>query len=177
MLKKTALCVVVALAVTIVAVAIWSFGRVEAVPSSLREGCKPEPPEGYSGPATIWISCEKGNQFGWTDYPYGGMHAGKMSDVFPEPAMFAHCRPNEDFTYDVFSTKSEVAESSRRPEISFVLTDAGLVRDAFINRSSGSRSLDLKVLAVIVSRKYGPTGCGSCRIFDAPPVNLKKEIP
>jgi hypothetical protein len=177
MLKKTALCVAVALAVTIVVIAVWCFGQMEAVPASLRGGWKSKQPEGYSGPATIWISCEKGNQFGWTDYPYGGVHANKTSDVAPEPAMFAHCRPNEDLTYDVFSTKSEVAESSRRPEISFVLTDAGVVRDAFINRSSGSKSLDQKVLAMIVSRKYEPTRCGSCRIFVTPPVNLKKEIP
>jgi hypothetical protein len=138
MLKKTALCVAVALAVTVVAMAVWRFGRMEAVPASLRGGWKPEPPEGYSVPVPIWISCERGNQFGPTDYPYGGVHANKTSDIAPEPAMFAHCRPNIDLTYDVFSTKSEVAESSRRPEISFVLTEAGVVRDAFINRSSGS---------------------------------------
>jgi|SRR5208337_3078509 len=181
MLKKTALCVAVAIAVTIVAMAVWRFGRVEAVPASLRGGWKPEPPEGYSGGATIWISCEKGNQFGFTYYPYGGdnpgNHLGNMSDLLPERTMFAHCRPEEDFTYDIQSTKNEIAESIRRPEISFVLTDAGQVRDAFISRSSGSKSLDQKVLSVVVSRKYEATRCGSCRVFVAPPVNLKKEIP
>jgi hypothetical protein len=174
MRKKTALWAAVALAVTIPAAIIWHFGRVETVPASLQEGWKPEPPEGYSGAATIWISCEKGTQFGWTSYPVGGVHPGKTSDLAPEPAMFAHCRPDEDFTYDVQSTESEITESKRRPEVSFVLTDAGLVRDAFIGRSSGSKSLDQKVLAIVVSRKYEATGCGSCRVFVAPPVNLKK---
>jgi hypothetical protein len=174
MRTKTALWVAVALAVAIPAAVIWHFGRVETVPASLRDGWKPEPPEGYSGAATIWISCEKGTQFGWTSYPVGGVHPGKTSNLAPEPAMFAHCRPDEDFTYDVQSTESEITESKTRPEVSFVLTDAGLVRDAFICRSSGSKSLDQKVLAMVVSRKYEATGCGSCRVFVAPPVNLKK---
>jgi len=177
MLKGTAFRITVVLAMTVVAMAVWRFGGVEAVPASLRGGWKLEPPEGYSGPATIWISCEDGNQFGSTYYPYGGDHPRKTSDLPPEPAMFAHCRPEEDFTYDIQSTKNEIAESIRRPEVSFVLTDAGQVRDPFISRSSGSKSLDQKVLSVIVSRKYEPTRCGSCRVFLAPPVNLNKEIP
>jgi hypothetical protein len=173
MLKNTALGVAVAIAVTIFATAAWHFGRVEAVPASLH-GWKPESPEGFRA-ATIWISCEKGNQFGWTSYPGSRIRSAKMSDLAPEPALFAHCRPDENFTYDVQSTKSQIAETSRRPEISFVLTGAGLARDAFISRSSGSKSLDQKVLAMIKSRKYKATRCGSCRVFVAPPVNLKKE--
>jgi TonB family protein len=175
MRKKTALCAAVALAMTIVAVSVWHLGHVVAAPASLRGGWKPEPSEGYSGAATIWISCEQGNEFGLTIYPLH-FKAGEASDLAPEPAMFAHCRPEENFNYDVQSTKSEIAESIRRSEVSFVLTEAGLVRDAFISRSSGSKSLDQKVLAIVVNRKYEATRCGSCRVFVAPPVNLKKEI-
>jgi len=147
------------------------------VPASLRDGWRPEAPSGYSGAVPIWISCEKGTQFGLTSYPYEDIDRGNLSDVLPEPALFARCRPDEDFTYDVQSTKSEIAESRRRPEVSFVLTNAGLVRDAIISRTSGSKSLDQKVLAMIGSRKYEPTRCGTCRVFVSPPVNLKKEMP
>jgi TonB family protein len=167
----------VALAMAICAVSVWHFGQVAAAPASLRGGWKPEPSEGYSGAATIWISCERGNDFGPTTYPLHSPCSNcEASDLAPEPAIFAHCRPEENFNYDVQSTKPEIAESIRRPEVSFVLTDGGLVRDAFISRSSGSKSLDQKVLAIVVKRKYEATRCGSCRVFVAPPVNLKKEI-
>ncbi|SRR5216684_559296 len=177
MRKKTALCAAVALAMTMVAVSVWHFGHVADATASLRGGWKPEPPEGYSGAATIWISCERGNEFGPTTYPLHPLCPNcEVSDLAPEPAIFAHCRPEENFNYDVESTKSEIADSIRRPEVSFALTDAGLPQDAFINRSSGSKSLDQKVLAIVVNRKYKATRCGSCRVFVAPPVNLKKEI-
>ena len=134
-------------------------------------------------PATIMISCEKGTISGLTLYPRYSEYCTKShctviegSDVTPESALFARCRPDEDFTYDVKSTKGEILHSERRPEIAFVLTGTGQVRDAFISRSSGSTSLDLKVLRMVASRKYRATGCGSCRIFVAPPVNLKKEV-
>lgn len=134
-------------------------------------------------PATIMISCEKGNISGLTLYPRYPEYCTEShctliegSDVAPEPALFARCRPDEDFTYDVQSTKGEILHSERRPEIAFVLTGAGQVRDAFISRSSGSKSLDLKVLRMVASREYRATECGSCRIFVAPPVNLKKEV-
>ena len=176
MRNKTALWAAVFLAIAIGAGSVWHFGRVGAVPASLSSGWKPEPLEGYSSAATIWISCERGNEFGPTTYPLR-FKLGEASDLAPEPAIFAHCRPQENFNYDVRSTKDEIAESVRRPEVSFVLTDAGQVRDAFISRSSGSKSLDQKVLSIVVNRKYEATRCGSCRVFVPPPVNLKKEIP
>jgi hypothetical protein len=120
------------------------------------------------------ISCERGEEFGSTSYPQGGVHPGRVTDLLPEPAIFARCRPDEDFTYDVQSTKAEIMDSSRRPEIAFALSEAGKVRDAFITRSSGSKSLDLKVLSMVASRHYQATRCGSCRVFVAPPVNLNK---
>lgn len=127
------------------------------------------PPE---SPATIMISCEKGGEFGWTSYPDGRM--GRVSDLAPEPAIFARCRPDEDFTYDVHSTQAEIIDGLRRPEIAFVLTGAGQVRDAHVTRSSGSRSLDLKVLGMVANRHYKATRCGPCRVFVAPAVNLNK---
>ena len=134
-------------------------------------------------PATIMISCEKGNISGLTLYPRYSEYCTEShctviegSDVAPEPALFARCRPDEDFTYDVQSAKGDNLHSERRPEIGFVLTGTGQVRDAFISRSSGSKSLDLTVLRIVASRKYRATGCGSCRIFVAPPVNLKKDV-
>jgi hypothetical protein len=137
-----------------------------------------QPPD---APATIVISCEKGERFGWTTYPILVMECqGEScemigrSDLAPEPALFAHCRPDEDFTYDVQSTSAEVLDSVRRPEIAFVLTEAGLVQGALVTRSSGSKSLDLKVLHVVANRHYKATRCGRCQIFVAPPVNLKK---
>jgi len=71
-------------------------------------------------------------------------------------------------------TREEILDSNRRPEIAFVLTDAGVAQNAVVTRSSGSKSLDLKVLSVVASRRYKATRCGPCRIFLAPPVNLKK---
>jgi hypothetical protein len=133
-------------------------------------------------PATIMISCEKGGTFGLTIYPRyaeycrdtGCTPIGR-NDLAPEPAMLARCRPDEDLNYDVQSTKAEIMDSTRRPEIAFLLTETGQVRDAVISRSSGSRSLDLKVLSMVANRHYKPTRCGSCQIFVAPPVNLKKS--
>ena len=132
-------------------------------------------------PATIMISCEKGEGFGWTMYPVLTMECKGASceiigasDLAPEPALFAHCRPDEDFTYDVRSTTEEVLNSIRPPEIAFVLTEAGRVQGALVTRSSGSKSLDLKVLRVVANRHYKATQCGRCQIFVAPPVNLKK---
>lgn len=164
----------VAIALTALSLVEW---RVDAIPITLLESWKREPLEGYSGPATIWISCAKGNEFGSTTYPHHRCEACRLSDLAPEPAMFAHCQPDEDFNYDVQSTELEVAESKRRAEVGFVLTEAGLVRNAFITRSSGSRSLDQKVLGIVSGRKYTATNCGSCIVFVAPPVNLKKQIP
>ena len=127
------------------------------------------------------ISCEKGEVFGLTIYPsYSGYCVNdhctlpQTSDSVIEPALFARCRPDEDFTDDVQSTKAEIIESSRRPEIAFVLTENGLVRNAVVSRGSGSKSLDLKVLRMVTSRHYRPTRCGTCQVFVAPPVNLKK---
>ncbi len=120
----------------------------------------------------MMISCEKGGEFGWTSYPDGRM--GRVSDLAPEPAIFARCRPDEDFTYDVHSTQAEIIDGLRRPEIAFVLTGAGQVRDARVTRSSGSRSLDLKVLGMVANRHYKATRCGPCRVFVAPAVNLNK---
>ena len=133
------------------------------------------------GPATIMISCQKGERFGSTIYPIlrvqcrdGSCETVGATDLAPEPAIYAHCRPDEDFTYDVQSAETEVSDSICRSEISFTLTTAGEVRDATISRSSGSRSLDLKVLNMVARRHYKPTRCGMCSVFVAPPVNLKK---
>jgi hypothetical protein len=178
MLRKTALWTAGALGTVIALATLWPFEqRMNTIPTTLLEPWKRDPPEGYSGAATIWISCEKGDEFGSTTYPHHRCNDCKLSDLAPEPAIFAHCQPDEDFNYDVQSTKSEVAESNRRPEIGFVLTEAGPVRNAFITRSSGSRSLDQKVLGIVSGRKYTATNCGSCSVFVAPPVNLKKQTP
>src|SRR5579862_4818322 len=74
-------------------------------------------------PATIVISCERGKTSGLTIYPRYSEYCRDShctliegSDVAPEPALFARCRPDEDFTYDVKSTRAEITESSRRPE-------------------------------------------------------------
>jgi len=125
-------------------------------------------------PAKIMISCERGEEFGWTSYPNGGVRPDRVSDLAPEPAIFARCRPDEDFTYDVHSTKAEIMDATRRPEIAFVLTEAGLVQDALVTRRSGSKSLDLKVLGIVMNRHYKATRCGPCRVFVAPAVNLNK---
>jgi hypothetical protein len=154
---------------TILLLIVWSERSERSVLAPLPAVLLP--PE---APATIMISCERGEEFGATSYPQGGVRPGRVTDLAPEPAIFARCRPNEDFTYDVQSTEAETMDSSRRPEIAFVLTEAGRVRDAFISRSSGSKSLDLKVLSMVVNRHYKATRCGPCRVFVAPPVNLKK---
>ena len=135
-------------------------------------------------PTTIMIACEKGDISGLTLYPRLSERCTEShctviegTDVAPEPALFTRCRPDEDFNYDVQSTEGEILQSMRRPEIAFVLTAKGQVQDAYISRSSGSKSLDRKVLSMIAGRKYRATECGSCRIFVAPPVNLKKAVP
>jgi len=141
--------------------------------------------------ATIMISCDKGETFGSTIYPicseYCSSRSGTLNqssdlvctldpscDSVAETAIFARCRPDEDLTYVVQPTREEILDSNRRPEIAFVLTDAGVAQNAVVTRSSGSKSLDLKVLSVVASRRYKATRCGPCRIFLAPPVNLKK---
>jgi len=137
------------------------------------------------------ISCDKGETFGSTIYPicseYCSSRSGTLNqssdlvctldpscDSVAETAIFARCRPDEDLTYVVQPTREEILDSNRRPEIAFVLTDAGVAQNAVVTRSSGSKSLDLKVLSVVASRRYKATRCGPCRIFLAPPVNLKK---
>jgi hypothetical protein len=179
MTKKSALAGVVFILALVLggALILWSHTGTSVPPPLAALSPTPD------APATIIISCEKGNISGLTLYPRYSEHCTEShctliegSDVAPEPALFARCRPDEDFTYDVQSTKGEILDSERRPEIGFILTGAGQVRDAFISRSSGSKSLDLKVLRMVASRKYGATRCGSCRVFVAPPVNLKKEV-
>ena len=123
------------------------------------------PPE---PPMTILISCERGNQSGWASY-------GPID--IPEGAIFVHCKPNEDLTYDVSSTEAEVADSSRRPEVAFVINASGEAREAVITRSSGSRSLDAKILTLVSQRHYKPTGCGSCRVAARVAVDLKRRCP
>jgi TonB family protein len=117
---------------------------------------------------TIMISCERGNRSGWAFC--GGI------DI-PEGAIFVRCNPNEPFTYDLSSTDTEVTESRRRPEIAFVLTGSGEVQGAIISRSSGSRSLDAKALAIVTNTRYKATGCGSCRVVAKVAVDLKKRYP
>jgi len=147
----------------------------------------PRLPEGSltpEAPTTIMIACEEGDISGLTLYPRLSERCTEShctviegTDVAPELALFTRCRPDEDFNYDVQSTEGEILQSMRRPEIAFGLTAKGQVQDAYISRSSGSKSLDLKVLSMIAGRKYRATECGSCRIFVAPPVNLKKPVP
>lgn len=121
------------------------------------------PPE---PPMDILVSCERGNQSGETNYRPGDI---------PQSAIFVRCRPYEDFTYDVSSTEAAVAESNSRAEVAFVLTDSGQARYAVITHSSGSKSLDQKVLRLVSNRKYKPTGCGTCRVVAIVPVDMKKR--
>jgi hypothetical protein len=164
----------VALILTIIFAAIllpivWTAQSKKSLPTPLPAVLLP--PE---VPATIMISCERGEEFGGTSYPNGGVRPGRVSDLAPEPAIFARCRPDEEFTYDLHSTKAEIMDATRRPEIAFVLTEAGLVQNALVTRSSGSKSLDLKALSIVMNRHYKATRCGSCRVFVAPAVNLNK---
>ncbi len=146
---------------------VWPTWSERSLPAPLSAVFPP--PE---APATIMISCERGKKFGWTSYP--DIQSNTMSDLAPEPAIFARCRPDENFTYDIQSTRAEIMDASRRPEIAFVLAEEGQVRFAVITRSSGSKSLDLKVLSLVADRHYKATPCGACRVFAAPPVDLKK---
>ena len=105
----------------------WSEGRVLSPPPAVLL-----PPE---IPAKIMISCERGEEFGWTTYPNDLNDCGvrrcrldEVSDVAPQAAIFARCKPDQDFAYDVQSTKAEIMAASRRTEIAFVLTEAGQVQ-------------------------------------------------
>ena len=146
--------------------ALW-LHFVWSIESKVSEAV-PRPPAHMSSepPMSIVIHCENGEKSGFTSY--GG------TDI-PEGAVFVGCRPDEDFTYDVSSTEAEVSDSSRRPEIAFVLTGSGEAKDALVTRSSGSNSLDAKVLKLVAGRHYRPTRCGTCRIVVAVPVDLKRR--
>jgi len=133
-----------------------------AVPTESLSLTPPEPP------MTILISCERGNRSGWASY--GGV------DI-PEGAISVRCKPDELFAYDVSSTDTELAESRRRPEIAFALSGSGQVEEAMISRSSGSRALDAKVLALVTNTRYKATGCGSCRVAARVAADMKKRYP
>lgn len=116
-------------------------------------------------PDDVLVSCERRNESG--NAVYGPLDA-------PTFGVFVGCSPDEDFAYDVDSTPEEMSESERKPEVAFLLTDLGGLRDVVLTRSSGSGSLDRKVLKAISSRHYAPTKCGTCRVVAKVSVQLRR---
>lgn len=148
------------------AVLFRSFFFPESLPNSvLIHPLKMHPPD---PPTTIMVSCDRGSRSGWTSYG--------AADI-PEGAIFVNCKPDEPFTYQVFSTEKEAAEARRRPEVTFVLAASGEVREALLTRSSGSSSLDAKAMDLVTTTHYKATPCGVCRVVTSIPVDMKKRYP
>lgn len=142
--------------------------RIAWVPEFNLSELTPRPPA-FSPPEPpfdILILCDGGPSSGETWY--GG------TDI-PQGAVFVGCRPDEDFTFDVSSTAKEVMDSSRRPQLSFVLTGSGDVRDTMLIQTSGSKTLDQRLLRLVSERRYKPSGCGTCRVAVTVPIDMKKR--
>jgi TonB family protein len=115
-------------------------------------------------PFDVMISCDVHKQSGWT--PYGG-------DA-PITVLFTGCKPQGDFNIVAGQSSAEEArESKTRPELSFLLTASGEVKNVILTRSSGSQSVDRKVVQMVRERHYPPTNCGTCTVSARVPINLK----
>ncbi len=115
-------------------------------------------------PFDMMIRCdvqkESGSMFYGSDAPIGGYFVG--------------CLPQGSFySIEASSTEEEACESKLAPEIAFGLTASGEVRNATLIRSSGSRSVDQKILQVVRDGHYPPTDCGTCDVIARVPIDLK----
>jgi hypothetical protein len=115
-------------------------------------------------PFEVLISCEVHKQYGWTWY--GG-------DA-PIRALFAGCKPQGSFyIVGAPSTSEEACAARNQPEVAFLLTESGDVKNVALTRGSGSSSIDQKVLQMVRGSRYPATKCGECAVFAEVPVNLK----
>ncbi len=116
-------------------------------------------------PFDMMIRCEvkkeSGSMFYGSDAPIGGYFVG--------------CLPPGNFygIIEVSSTENDACESKLAPEVAFGLTASGEVRDGMLIRSSGSRSVDQKILQVVREGHYPPTKCGTCDVIARVPIDLK----
>ena len=114
-------------------------------------------------PFEVLISCEVYKQHGWTWY--GG-------DA-PIRALFAGCKPQGDFyLVGTPSTPEEACAARNQPEVAFLLTGSGDVTNVALTRSSGSSSVDQKVLQLVRDSRNPATKCGECAVFAKVPVSL-----
>ena len=114
-------------------------------------------------PFEVLISCEVHKQYGWT--LYGG-------DA-PILALFAGCKPRGNFyLVGAPSTPEEACAARNQPEVAFLLTGSGDVTNVALTRSSGSSSVDQKVLQLVRDSRYPATKCGECAVFAKVPVSL-----
>ena len=115
-------------------------------------------------PFDVLISCDVHKESGWA--LYGG-------DA-PIRALFAGCKPQGNF-YLVASpsTPHEACDTRNQPEVAFLLTESGEVKNVALTRGSGNPSVDQKVLQMVRDSRYPSTNCGACAVFAKVPVSLK----
>ncbi len=116
-------------------------------------------------PFELIIGCDVHKESGWA--LYGG-------DA-PIGAFFVGCKPQGNFYNLVLapSTPEEACESKTQPEVAFLLTASGDVKNVALTRSSGSASVDRRVLETVRDSRYPPTNCGACTVVARVPVDLK----
>jgi len=117
-------------------------------------------------PFEVMISCEAHRLSGSVLY----------GDDAPTGALSTGCKPQGNF-YIVGpqSTPEEVCKSKIEPEVGFKLTSSGEVINIALTRSSGSPTVDRKVLQMVREGHYPPTNCGACKVSARVPVNLKRD--
>jgi TonB family protein len=137
--------------------------KLALTPSDLMLGELPQPPP---QPTMATFECSRGL-------------AGTLTDISGDWVLIQDhppCTLAGDFLLPVKATAAEMVALNRRPQISFQVAANGRVRNASVSRTSGSKTLDDRLLKEVTAHRYKGNNCGVCRVTTVVDVDFQGPV-